>query len=312
MNFQQLEYLLAVNRHRHFTQAAQECNVTQATLSAMIKKLEEELNIIIFDRSKKPVIPTEEGKELLLLAQKILSQRQSIYDINKKDQKLLEGTLKIGIIPTVANTLLPLILKPLVSQHPKMNLQISELTTQDLSRSLKQNAIDIGIMATPAGDDSLHENILYYEAMMVYGVSNIDKKYVLPQDIENENIWLLEEGHCFRNQSMTICDIKEKAFQANQVEYFGASFESLIHLTDEFGGLTLIPELYYRLLSREHQSRTRLFEKPMPVREISLVYTRPYARKQTIDLLSEEIKSIVNPYLVTNSFASHELSIVGI
>ncbi len=312
MNFQQLEYILAVNYNRHFTRAAEKCNVTQATLSAMIKKLEDELNIIIFDRSKKPVVPTEEGKELLRLAQKILNNQRAIYQINEKTEKTLEGNLNIGIIPTVANTLLPLIIKPLMNNHPKLSLHISELTTQDLIRQLKQNTLDLGIMATPSTDPSLFESILYYEAMMVYGVKNIDKKYVLPKDLENEEIWLLEEGHCFRTQSMTLCDIKEKNARTDRLEYFGASFDSLIHLTDELGGLTLIPELYYRLLDKEHQFQTRLFEKPIPVREISIVHARPYAKKQTIQLLSKEIKSIVNPYLITNSYASHELSILGI
>lgn len=312
MNFQQLEYIIAVDKLKHFARAADSCHVTQATLSVMVKKLEEELGLVIFDRKKQPVLTTVEGMAVIELAKKILSLQYAMQQLTAQPEGPLTGELTLGIIPTIANSLLSLILKPILDAHPDLTLTITEITTEEIIRQLNAGTLDAGLLATPLNDPDIEENILYYEAMMVYGVDAPDKKYILPSDFDDENIWLLEEGHCFRNQTVTICRIQEKSLEPSNFHFAGSSFETLLNLTDQFGGYTLIPELYYHQLSPDRQARTRSFEKPVPVREISLVYRRPYARRMIIDGVAEQIRDLVQGKLVTQEYKASELSIIGI
>ncbi|MBT32589.1 MAG: LysR family transcriptional regulator [Thalassobius sp.] len=312
MNFQQLEYVLAVDQHKHFAQAAESCCVTQATLSAMIKKLEAELNMVLFDRSRQPVKTTEEGEQIIQLAKKILTNRNEMLTLNNQESQGLSGVIRLGIIPTIANSLLPIILPTLLKEYPGLHFNITEITTEELKHQIISQKIDIGILASPLGDDVLEENILYYEAMMVYGIQESNKKYISPTDIQNKKIWLLEEGNCFRNQSSTICDIREKSVGPENLTFDASSFDTLLNLTDQFGGCTLVPELYYNLMPEEKKQKTRHFEFPLPVREISLVYQRPYAKKRSIDILTEKIKELVKDRLITSELKPKDLSIIGI
>lgn len=207
MNFQQLEYVIAVNSHRHFSKAADSCNVTQATLSSMIKKLETELNIVLFDRTKQPVVTTEEGIKFISISKQIIGLKGSLYDLSTDKTSDLRGRFKIGVIPTIANSLLPLILPEIISSFPQLQLEITEVTTAKIKEQLKQGKLDAGILATPVEDETLIENILYYESMMLYGAREKTKKFIATSDFEKERIWLLEEGNCFRNQSITLCNI---------------------------------------------------------------------------------------------------------
>jgi LysR family hydrogen peroxide-inducible transcriptional activator len=312
MNFQQLEYILAVSNHRHFARAAESCNVTQATLSAMIKKLEEELGMKIFDRSHQPVITTDEGQDVLELAKTILADQRRLIALSKSEETVFNGELIIGVIPTVANSLLPMVLGEIIKDHPKLKLHIKEITTEEITRQLKEETIDTGILATPLLDDSLEEHVLYYESMMVYGINDRGKKYVLPGDLKNEEIWLLEEGHCFKDQSMTICNIKEKTGGPSNLKFEGNSFDTLLNLSDRFGGYTLVPELYYNLMSNEKKKKTRHFQKPIPVREVSLVHYRPLAKRRVIEALAKEIRKLITPKLTTSAMHAKDLSIIGI
>lgn len=312
MNFQQLEYIIAVDQQKHFAKAADSCHITQATLSAMIKKLEEELGIIIFDRKKQPIFTTAEGLQVIEIARKILGHQSELRALKEIAPEEISGSIKIGIIPTIANSLLPIILKPILSNFPQLKIDISEITTEEIKRLLLADQIDMGILATPLEDTDFEENILYYEAMMVYGISDLDKKYILPHEMEDHNIWLLEDGHCFRKQSMTICNIKEKSLVPNNLKFEGSSFETLLNLTDQFGGYTLVPELYYNLMTNFRKRKTKHFEKPLPVREISTVYYRPFAKKKIIDLLSANISELIKGHLSTEKFSAKDLSIIGI
>ncbi len=312
MNFQQLEYVIAVHEQKQFSRAADTCHITQATLSSMIKKLEEELKIVLFDRSRQPVVTTEEGLKFVLKAKKILALQSELFQLEPDQNTELTGKIRLGVIPTVANSLLPLILPSIIKKHPQLEIVISEVTTVEIKEQLKADKIDAGILATPVNDETLEENILYYEAMMVYGVNGKEKKFLSSADIKNEKIWLLEEGNCFRNQSITLCNIQEKSNQPNNITFKGSSFDTLINLADKFGGFTLIPELYFNLMAKEKQKRTRHFEKPLPVREISMIYHRPFAKRRTIDLLSELIVSEITPLLITTEHKAKDLSIIGI
>ncbi len=312
MNFQQLEYIVAVDQHKHFAQAADACHVTQATLSAMIKKLEQELNIVLFDRSRHPVKTTEEGAVVIEQAKNILFFRNQMLDTNITAPETLSGKLRVGIIPTVANSLLPIILPPILQNYPDLHLDIMEITTEELTQQILSGKVDVGIMATPLENTQLEENILYYEAMMIYGVTDKDKKFIHQDDIEGKKIWLLEEGNCFRDQTITICNFKEKNMEPENLTFEGNSFETLLNLADQFGGYTLVPELYFNSMAKEKKQRTKLFELPYPVREISLVFNRPYAKRRSIKVLTIEIQKLVKKHLVTSKMKPKDMRIIGL
>lgn len=312
MNFQQLEYVLAVDQHKHFGKAAESCHVTQATLSAMIKKLEEELGYPLFDRSHKPVQTTDLGREFITLAGKMLATRNQMQQLGTESADEISGSLRVGVIPTIANTMLPMLLPPLLKENPNLELNISEVTTEEIIQQLLTDQLDVGLLATPLENEQLEETVLFYEPMMVYGVTDDAKQYVTSDDIKQGKIWLLEEGHCFRNQAVTICDMREDATSATNLNFEGGSFETLLSLTDRFGGYTLIPELYYNTLPKKRQKLAKPFQKPIPVREISLVSYRPYTKQRTIHYLSEFIRELMQDHLSTAQYANHELEIIGI
>lgn len=311
MNFQQLEYVMAVHKHKHFGLAAESCHITQATLSAMIKKLEQELDIVIFDRSRKPVMTTDQGLQLLEHAKIILREQKNIRHLSKEPEDL-SGTLSIGVIPTIANALLPLILKPIMDDNPNLILEVSEITTDEIIHQLSMDKIDLGILATPINNDQFEEHIMYYEPMLVYGVEDSKRKFVSSKDVKDKTIWLLEEGHCFRNQTMTICEIQEKEMEKSNLHFKGSSFETLLNLTDKFGGYTLLPELYYTTLSDKLQSKTKAFQTPIPVREVSIISYRQHANKLAIDYLTKKITELVSPLLSTSKYKKGDLDIIGI
>jgi len=314
MNFQQLEYILAVHRTKHFGKAAESCNITQATLSAMIKKLEKELSVQIFDRSRHPIQTTDDGILLLKKAEDILAKQQELFHLGQMDTGEMMGEIRLGVIPTVANSLLALFLPSLLSQHPKLKLIISEITTDEIVYQLAHNQIDFGILSTPIENlsEAYEEQILYYEAMMVYGIESSEKGFVSSKDVENKKVWLLEEGHCFRSQSMTLCKIREKKEQTENLQFKSNSFETLLNLSDQMGGLTLVPELYYNNLSARRKAKTQFFQKPIPVREISLLAIQPISKKRSMQKLAELIQGIVRPQLKTAAFKNKDLNIIGI
>jgi LysR family transcriptional regulator, hydrogen peroxide-inducible genes activator len=312
MNLQQFEYIIAVDRLKNFTRAAEQCFVTQATLSAMVKKLEEELDVIIFDRKGSPVITTEVGKEIIREAEILMRNASRIKDLASESKGLIRGTLKLGIIPTIASSLLPLVIYKLLESFPEMKLEIQELVSDEIVLQIKSGRLDAGIIATPWKDESIEEDILYYEALMVYGIDEIERKYILPNELIGEKIWLLEEGHCLRDQFINYCSLKKKISIPANLKFEANSFETLLNMVDQMGGLTLIPELYYRLLAHERKMKVRQFQEPLPVREISLIYHRPYAKINLIQAVGKLVKEEINPVLISNSFAKKNLQIIEI
>ncbi|CAG5079465.1 LysR substrate-binding domain-containing protein [Parvicella tangerina] len=311
MNFQQLEYILAVHRHQHFGKAAESCHVTQATLSAMIIKLEEELGFSIFDRSHKPIKTTDQGLEVMEKARNILSLQRELIGIKETDS-FMSGTIRIGIIPTIASSLLPIILPEIMKSYPDLKLIVNEITTEEIVHHLQMDKIDLGILATPLNEDTLEEYILYYEPMLVYGLDNSKKDYITSSEVKNKEIWLLEEGHCFRNQAITICELQEKKVDESKLRLEANSFETLINITDQFGGLTLLPELYCLQLPEQRKRKLSPFKKPIPVREISIVSYRQVVNPKTIQTLSTLIKELVTPRLSVSNYQNKDLDIIGI
>ena len=311
MNFQQLEYAIAVHKHKHFSIAAESCNVTQATLSAMIKKMEEELKVVFFDRSRKPIKTTDAGVVFVNRAKNIIKQKNELYHLYSTSTNL-EGEIHLGVIPTVASSLLAIILPTILKENPDLKLHIHEITTDEIKQELVHDKIDLGILATPLNDKRFEEDILYYEPMLLYGMEDSDKNFVSSKDVQDNTIWLLEEGHCFRNQAMTICNLKEKKDKKSNLYFQANSFETLLKLTDEFKGLTLLPELYCNDMKPERKQKIKPFQKPIPVREISLIHYRKHDNNLSVDYLVRTIKKLMEGRLSTANFKSSDLEIVGL
>lgn len=300
MNFQQLEYIAAVDKHRHFLKAANACFVTQATLSMMIKKLEEELEIIIFDRSKQPVVPTESGKEIIAQARVILKETSLLKQLAVDTKMEVKGQIRIGIIPTLAPYLLPLFLYNLLKNHPQLKVKVSELNTNQITEQLSKDLLDVGILATPINVEGMKEYPLFYEKLIVF-VSNeektLKKKFILPEDIDVNRLWLLEEGHCLRSQMMNLCELRKKNTNFGNLEYEAGSIESLLKIVEMNKGITIVPELAVINFSDKQKKQIREFKAPVPVREISLVTYRHFVKTKLLEVLAKEIKDGVEAFL---------------
>jgi LysR family hydrogen peroxide-inducible transcriptional activator len=295
MTLVQLEYIVAVDTYRSFVGAAEKCFVTQPTLSMQVQKLEEMLNVKIFDRSKQPIIPTEIGAQIIEQARLVLQESHKIKEIISSQQQDVVGELKVGIIPTVAPYLLPRVIASMMEKYPDLKLLIWEYTTEDIIHHLKTGILDCGILATPLGDSSVEETPMYYENFVTYISKNsklYKKKTIDADDLEDENIWLLNEGHCMRSQVLNICrSTKQNRLQG--LTYNTGSVETLIRMVDMNNGATLLPELALEELSNKQLSKVRHFKSPEPVREISLVTHKNFIKKRMLNALKEEILAII-------------------
>ena len=296
MTFVQLEYIVAVDTHRHFAKAAKHCFVTQPTLSMQIHKLERELGTKIFDRNKQPVLPTQAGVEIITQARQILMQRNTMEDIIQTKKGVISGELKIGIIPTLAPYLLPLFVQTFTKQYPLVKLVVNELTTEYILLRLREGRIDAGILVTPLHANGINEDVLFYEEMVAY-VSKTNaaykKNYVLAKDIDPTKLWLLEEGHCFRSQVFNLCELQKSSKEGTHFEYEAGSIETLRRMVDLNDGITIMPELATFDMTAKQQNHLRHFKYPAPVREVSIVVHRDYVKKRLIEVLKKTILSAV-------------------
>ncbi|RZL57267.1 MAG: hydrogen peroxide-inducible genes activator [Pedobacter sp.] len=295
MTLVQLEYIVAVDTYRSFVSAADKCFVTQPTLSMQVQKLEEFLNVKIFDRSKQPIIPTEIGAQIISQARIVLQENKKIKEIINSQQQDVIGELKIGIIPTIAPYLLPQVISAMLEKYPELKLVIWEYTTEDIIHHLKTGVIDCGILATPLVDQNITEIPMYYENFVSYISKNSKlyrKKAIDADDLEDENIWLLNEGHCMRTQVLNICRTT-KNNRLQSLTYNTGSVETLIRMVDVNDGATLLPELALSDLSAKQLNKVRYFKSPEPVREISLVTHKNFIKMRMLNALKDEILAII-------------------
>lgn len=290
----QLEYIVAVDTFRHFGKAAEHCFITQPTLSMQIKKLEEDLEVVIFDRSKQPLIPTDVGERIIEQSRIILQDAEKINSIVKDHKNLISGELKIGIIPTLAPYLLPLFIGNYKRKYPNILITVEELTTDNIIDQLNRDLLDVGILVTPLKEDRITEKPIFYEEMMLY----IHEKHTLAAkseirvgDIAVPEIWLLSDGHCFRHQVINLCAFKGSSTEELPFHFEAGSLETLMNIIDKEGGLTLIPELAGLGMSSYRSSHVRFFSDMTPLREVSLVHSRHFAKNKLIELLWREIVS---------------------
>jgi LysR family hydrogen peroxide-inducible transcriptional activator len=292
MTFVQLEYIVAVDTYRHFGKAAAHCFVTQPTLSMQVQKLEDELGLKLFDRSKQPVIPTEAGRDIIGQARKVLSERSLVGEIAQARKGVLTGELRIGIIPTLAPYLLPLFIQGFGIRYPQIKLVVNELTTELVVARLREGRIDTGILVSPLQENGIREHVLFYEELLVY-VSRKNaaykKNYMLAQDIDPEKLWLLEEGHCFRSQIVRLCELRKASKEGSHFDYEAGSLETLRRMVELNDGITILPELAAMGLTRRQSELIRHFKRPAPMREVSIVVHRDFVKQRLVQALREEI-----------------------
>lgn len=303
MTLVQLEYIVAVDTYKSFVMAAEKCFVTQPTLSMQIQKLEASLGVRIFDRSKQPILPTDIGKAIINQARIVLKESDKIKELIIETKDELGGEIKIGIIPTLAPYLLPRVLGSFMEKYPKMKLQVWESTTMKVIQELKLGLLDCGILSTPLDDQELIEHPLFYENFVAYISKNSplkEKNMVNVSDLLNEKLWLLNEGHCMRNQVLNICQKKRLMHPEETLQYNTGSVETLKRMVDTNSGVTILPELSILEFGEDQLERVRYFKSPEPVREISLVITKNSLKQRAIALLTKEILSVVPEKFKTN------------
>ncbi|WP_374948526.1 LysR substrate-binding domain-containing protein [Mucilaginibacter sp.] len=302
MTLTQLEYIVAVDTHRSFVAAAEKCFITQPTLSMQIQKLEDTLGVKLFDRSRQPVVPTEIGIEIVAQARILLAESEKIKEIISDRQKELSGELRIGIIPTVAPYILPKIMHGFFEKYPQVKLVVWEQTTEQIIQQLKLGALDCGILSTPLHESGLTEVPVFYENFVAYASKNsklFKKKNIVPDDIDMEEIWVLNEGHCMREQVLNICQRRKATKGYQHFEYNTGSVETLKRMVDMNNGATILPELALADLSDKQLDRVRYFKSPEPAREVSIVMNRNFLKRRMIEALKNEILDFVPKRLRT-------------
>lgn len=294
MTLVQLEYVIAVAEYQNFTLAAEKSFVTQPTLSMQIQKLERELEIEIFDRSIHPIKLTKIGEKVVNQAKTILKESYKMQQLVFEEKGLLEGNFTIGVIPTVLPTLIPLFYKNFQKAYPKASLTIRELQTDEIIERLNDGNLDFGLVVTPLKEEHIIEKVLYYEPMVAYIPPSHplhSKKMIVPQDLDVQDILLLKEGHCFRNNVMNLCDSTHIRRQTIKLD--SGSLDTLIKLSNEGYGMTLLPAMHAEDLPKEYKKNVRYFKEPVPTREISLIYHTSNLRKSFQENLINSIQSVI-------------------
>src|ERR1700749_2087569 len=292
MTLVQLEYIVAVDTYRSFVIAAEKCFVTQPTLSMQVQKLEDTLGVKLFDRSKQPVTPTEIGIEIIAQARILLTESEKIKEIISDRQKELSGELRVAIIPTVSPYILPKILNGFIHKYPLVKLIVWEQTTESIIQQLKNGTIDCGILSTPLHESNLREIPVFYENFVAYVSKNSKlskKKNINPEDIDMEEIWVLNEGHCMREQVLNICQRRKSTKGFQHFEYNTGSVETLKRMVDQNNGATILPELALAELSDKQLDKVRYFRSPESAREVSIVIQKNFVKRRLIEALKNEI-----------------------
>jgi LysR family hydrogen peroxide-inducible transcriptional activator len=295
MTITQLQYVLAVAEHQNFTKAALKVFVTQPTLSMQIQKLEDELGVKIFDRTKKPIQLTDTGRKIVNQARNIVNESDRIQDIVDQEKGFIGGTFRLGIIPTIMPTLLPMFLNNFIKKYPKVKLKIEELNTEAIIERLNDGHLDAAIAATPLELEGIKEQVLYYEPFVAYIPKghrlSTDKKLNV-EDLDIDDMLLLEDGHCFKDGIINLCKASRN-YDGDHFQLESGSFETLIKLANEGLGMTLLPYLHTMDLGEKEQSKLKMFEEPVPAREVSLIYTKSELKMQIIEALQTTIAGVI-------------------
>jgi LysR family hydrogen peroxide-inducible transcriptional activator len=308
MTITQLKYVLAVAEYRNFTIAAEHSFVTQPTLSMQIQKLEEELEIQIFNRNKKPIALTEIGKKVVEQAKTIVNESNRLSDIVDQQKGFIGGDFRIGIIPTITPTLLPMFLKTFLKKYGKVNLIVEELTTQEIIKKLSDGHLDAAIAATPLENENIKEKILYYEPFVNFIPENhrlYSKQKINPSELNLEDILLLRDGHCFKDSIINLCNISPLSHKSG-FQFQSGNFETLIKLSKENMGMTLLPYLTTFDLNESDKKYLREFNEPIPARAVSIIHHKSQLKMQLIEALKTTIDSVIR-----GAIAFHDVKIIS-
>lgn len=302
MTIQQLQYVVALDTHRHFVKAAESCHVAQPTLTLQVKKLEDQMSLVLFDRSSQPLKPTAMGEIFIAKARQILRDLQQLKALVNEELNQIEGIYRVGIIPTLAPYLLPLFVKDFMDKYPDTKLKIQELQSESIIHGLEHDLLDIGILATPLNEPNIREIPIFYEPFLVYADQQNDilkgSSEVEIKELGPEGLWLLGQGHCFRNQTLNVCRFDELENKRNLLME-GGSIETLKKMINEVLGYTLIPELSY---DEKHDKKNVLrFKAPQPVREISIVTHKSFTKELLISELRKSIIACTPPSFKKNT-----------
>jgi LysR family hydrogen peroxide-inducible transcriptional activator len=297
MTITQLEYVVAVATYKSFVAAAEKCFVTQPTLSMQIQKLEEELGIKLFDRNKHPIAITAMGEAIVEQAKVVLAECDKIQELIQNQQNNVAGTFKFAVIPTIAPYILPGLLESYAKHFPDVTLQVKEMETKQIVTALRNNELDAALVSTPLEETGIKEYPLFYEPFVAYFSEEekaLKKRTVSPADIALERIWLLNEGHCMRNQVLDLCSDQIQRLQASRpYRYESSNVETLRKMVDKNKGLTVLPELATFEFSEDQSDRIRYFDDPEPVREIGIITNDHFVKLSVLQTLMDEIVSMV-------------------
>ena len=296
MTLTQLEYVLAVAQHKHFGRAAESCFVTQPTLSMQIQKLEDHLQVIIFNRSKNPISITDEGLKVIEQARVIINEQKRLLSIVQESKEGISGEFKLAVIPTLSPYIIPLFVPVFIEKYPKVNLQIIESKTEDIIEMLKKGTVDAGLLATPLSEKKIEERVLYYEPfyLFVNRKHPFSKKNKIKEDELNlDEIWLLNKGNCFRDQVLNICERSQKSSSSPGLNFESGNLETLKNMVLKGGGYTILPHMCVDQLNAAHKKLIRPFTLPTPTREISIVTSTNCVKIKIAEAIEEEILALI-------------------
>ncbi len=292
MTLAQCQYLVALDTHRHFGDAAAACDVTQPTLSGQLRRLEDELDVQLIDRSHQPVVPTATGERIVEQARRVLAARDRLQALAAEAQDRVTGTLRLGLLPTLSPYLLPLLLPAMEETHPEVTLELREWPTAQLLEALHDDVLDAALIATDEAGTNLHDHPLFTEPFVGYVAPShrlSDREHLAPSDLAIDDLWLLSEGHCFRDQVLHVCG-RSRSGPQSSAQFESGSLETLVRLVRHSGGMTLLPQLATCHMSEsEHDEFVIPFADPSPTRVVRLV-TRRRHKQRLVDAFVETLR----------------------
>jgi len=287
VNLAQLKYVVALDEHRHFFRAARSCGVTQPTLSTQLAKLEHELGVKIFDRDRRPVEPTDLGRQIVDQARRVLREAGRFEELIMEAREVVAGDLRVGVLPTLAPYLLPRFVADLSRRHPGISLAVEELVTDQILEGLEADRLDIGVIATSEKKRGLIERKLFEEPFVGYlapGHPLLERHRLRREDLEIDDLWILHEGHCFRDQILELCeDLRREGVRRRSVTFRSGNLGTLKQMVDSSGGMTLLPGLAVDGLKGAERKRVRHFVEPAPVRTVRLLRGKTYLKRSRIE-----------------------------
>lgn len=297
MTLQQMEYIVALNKHRHFVLAAEACGVTQPTLSAMIQKLEEELQVKIFNRDRNNISPTSVGAKIIKQAQVALNETRRVKEVVADEAETMSGSVRIGVLPTIAPYVVPDFIYHFREAYPQVDLFVDEKASKSLLQDLRYGNLDMALTTTPIDMEGLLEVTVYVERFVAY-FSNLCSKaqeLMLSGELPAEHMWILKEGHCAANGAQSFCKNKEKG---NHI-YEAGSIETLVRIVDRNGGYTVVPELHLNFLTEQQRQHTAIIRNdPLAKRFVSLVVREDFVRERMLNAVLEVLKQIIPQHML--------------